>query len=261
MSAADAPAPVAAIETLDFETDAGLGQRARIGLIVLQTDQTIEHEFARLVPGDGVALYHARIPNAMEVSLETLRQMETDLPRTAALLPASFGFDAVGYACTSGATMIGEDRVDQMIRAVHPAAKTSNPITACKAALTTLGLRRIALVTPYPPEVTLEMQANLRSAGFETTAVASFNQSDDFTVARICADSILKAVVAIGARAEVDGVFVSCTSLRALGVIAQAEATLGKPVIASNQVLGWHLMRLAGVQDAPAEAGRLFAAG
>jgi maleate isomerase len=253
----DAAAP-AAIETLDFETDDGLGQKARIGLIVLQTDQTIEHEFARLMPGDGTVLYHARIPNAMEVSPETLRQMQVDLPATAALLPTSFEFDAIGYACTSGATMIGEAEVDRMIRAVHPQAKTSNPITACKAALSALGLKRIALVTPYPPEVTLEMQANLRGAGFDTVAVASFNQSDDFTVARISSQSILNAATTIGARDDVEGVFVSCTSLRALEVIEAAEAQIGKPVIASNQVLAWHLMRLAGLNDQPARAGRLF---
>ena len=257
---ADAAAQ-AAIETLDFETDAGLGQKPRIGLIVRQTDQTIEYEFARLMPGDGTALYHARIPNAMEVSPETLRQMQADLPRTAELLPPSFGFDAIGYACTSGATMIGEACVDEMIRAVHPGARTSNPLTACKAALSALGLRRIALLTPYPPEVTLEMQANLRAAGFETVAVASFNQSDDFTVARISAQSILDAVATIGARDEVEGVFVSCTSLRALDVIAEAEARIGKPVIASNQVLAWHLMRLAGLDGVPEGAGRLFASG
>ncbi|MFN3156492.1 Asp/Glu racemase [Marivita cryptomonadis] len=248
----------AAIETLEFDTDDGLGQKARIGLIVLQTDQTIEFEFARLMPGCGTAFYHARIPNAMEVSPETLRQMQRDLPATAALLPPSFEFNAIGYACTSGATMIGEDQVDRIIRDVHPHAKTSNPITACKAALSALGLSRIALVTPYPPEVTLEMQANLHAAGVHTVAVASFNQSDDFTVARISSASILKAATTIGARTEVEGVFVSCTSLRALEVIDAAEAQIGKPVIASNQALAWHLMRLAGLTDRPAGAGRLF---
>lgn len=253
--AATAPA---AIETLDFETDAGLGQKARIGLIVLQTDQTIEHEFARLMPGGGTALYHARIPNAMEVSPETLRQMQRDLPATAALLPPSFEFNAIGYACTSGATMIGEVQVDQMIRAVHPRAKTSNPITACKAALSALGLSRIALVTPYPPEVTLEMQANLRDAGFNTVAVASFNQSDDFTVARISSDSILDAILAVGRRERCAAVFVSCTSLRVLPVIAEAEKQIGKPVISSNQATAWHLMRLVGLGDRPEGAGRLF---
>ncbi|UWQ13143.1 Asp/Glu racemase [Aliiroseovarius sp. M344] len=247
------------VETLDFTTDEGLGGRARLGLIVLQTDQTIEHEFSTIFDQDSdVALYKARIPNAMDVSPATLRQMALDLPRTAALLPPSFDFDVIGYACTSGATMIGEDQVDALIREVHPEAKTTNPITAVKTALGTLGLERIALVTPYPVDVTLEMQDNLRRAGFQTNAVASFNQSDDFTVARITTDSILNAVLRIGARDNVDGVFVSCTSLRALQVIAKAEAALGKPVISSNQALAWHMMRLAGVSDIPSNAGRLF---
>ena len=246
------------IESLDFKTDAGLGTRATIGLIVLQSDQTVEYEFSGLVRGDGIALYHARIPNAMEVTPDTLRQMEHDLPKTAALLPADYAFDAIGYGCTSGATMIGEDRVDEIIRQYHPDAKTSNPISACKAAFMALGVRRLALVTPYAPSVTLEMQANLSAAGFDINAVASFNQSSDLVVARITAESILDAVLKIGARSDCDGVFVSCTSLRALGIIAEAEARLGKPVVSSNQALAWHLMRLAGLTDAPPGVGKLF---
>ncbi|MCQ0092708.1 Asp/Glu racemase [Roseovarius sp. M141] len=246
------------IETLPFHTDSGLGGTARIGLIVLQTDQTLEYETGALMRGDGTAVYHARIPNETEVTPETLRQMELDLPAAASLLPGSFGFDAIGYGCTSGATMIGEDRVAAIIRQVHPNAKVSNPITACKAALTALGLKRVALVTPYAPSVTIEMQKNLQAAGFEINAVASFDQSDDFTVARISSDSILDAVRTIGARADCDGVFVSCTSLRALPIIATAEAELGKPVLSSNQALGWHLMRLAGLDGDRANAGRLF---
>lgn len=247
------------VETLEFQTDEGLGARARLGLIVLQTDQTIEHEFGKVIgPLNDVALYAARIPNAMEVSPETLRQMAIDLPGTAGLLPKQFGFDVVGYACTSGATMIGEDRVSALIRDVHPQVKTTNPISACKAALAALGLRRIALVTPYPVDVTVEMQANLQAAGFETTAVATFGQSDDFTVARISADSILQAALQIGSRDDCDGVFVSCTSLRALQIIPDAEAAIGKPVIASNQALIWHMMRLAGLHDTVPNAGRLF---
>ncbi|MGB3316920.1 MAG: aspartate/glutamate racemase family protein [Albidovulum sp.] len=248
----------APIEELTFAVDAGLGSRARIGLIILQSDQTAEHEFATLLRGDGVALYHARIPNAMEVTPDTLRAMERDLPVAADLLPASFDFDAIGYCCTSGATMIGENRVDEIIRDIHPGAKTTNPLTACKAALGALGVGRFALVTPYAPSVTSEMQRNLSQAGFETGAVASFNQSDDFTVARISSESVLDAILAVGARDGCDAVFVSCTSLRVLPVIAEAEARLGKPVISSNQATAWHLMRLADLGDRPADAGRLF---
>jgi len=40
---------------LEFKTDTGLGNRANIGIIVLRTDQTLEHEFANLLDLAGVA--------------------------------------------------------------------------------------------------------------------------------------------------------------------------------------------------------------
>ena len=45
---------------------------------------------------------------------------------------------------------------------------------------------------------------------------------------------------------------------RATGVIPEAEARLGKPVITSNQALAWHMLRLAGVPDGRLVAGALF---
>ncbi len=41
--------------------------------------------------------------------------MQRDLPKAAALLPAQLSFDAIGYCCTSGATMIGEDNVMEVL--------------------------------------------------------------------------------------------------------------------------------------------------
>jgi len=56
----------ASIETLDFDADNGPGARARI----------------HLLSDDDIAIHRARIPNAMEVTPDTLRQMETDLQTT-----------------------------------------------------------------------------------------------------------------------------------------------------------------------------------
>ena len=52
---------------LEFKTDSGLGHWAKIGIIVLQTDQTLEHEFRNLLNFEGVTLYHSRIPNEMKI--------------------------------------------------------------------------------------------------------------------------------------------------------------------------------------------------
>ena len=243
---------------LEFKTDTGLGNRANIGIIVLRTDQTLEHEFSNLLNLAGVALYHSRIPNEMEVTKENLANMEKELPVAAALLPALFNFDVIGYGCTSGSTIIGEKNVEKAIQVVHPDVPTSNPLTACKAALQALRVKRVAFLTPYDPGITTTMRDNLLVSGFEIPVTGSFFESDDFVVGRIDPESILEAIEKIGARDDCDGVFVSCTNLRVASIIETAEARLGKPVTSSNHALAWHLLRLAGIQDCPENFGSLF---
>ncbi|MGB1236353.1 MAG: maleate cis-trans isomerase family protein, partial [Planktomarina sp.] len=226
--------------TQPCDFDGGLGQTARIGLIVLQSDQTLEHDFTQLFSGDGVVIHHARIPNAMEVTPESLRDMARDLPDAAALLPKQFGFDAIAYACTSGATMIGESAVAELVQRHHPDVQVTNPLTAAKAAMEALGIKKLALLTPYTADVTEGLQTAFADIGITTTAVASFDQSDDFKVARITSGSILNAILNMDT-SDCDAIFISCTSLRTLPIIEAAEKATGKPVLSSNQTLAWHL--------------------
>ena len=246
------------VQQLPYLTDTGLGQTAKIGLIVLQTDQTLEDEFRQMLAIDGVACYHSRIANAMQVTPQTLAQMQTDLPIAALLLPQTFAFDAIGYGCTSGATIIGEAQVAKLILAEHPHAQVSNPLSACKAACKALKLNNIALLTPYSPHVTQALSDNLSASGINIPRTGYFNIDDDFEVGRVDAASIFNAIIALGAHQECDGVFVSCTSLRVANIILKAEQQLGKPVISSNQALAWHLLRLSGVDQQATQFGTLF---
>jgi maleate isomerase len=246
------------ITRYDFTTAQPLSERARIGLLVLESDQTMEWEMRLLTEAAGVALYHARLANDTVVTADTLAQMETELPIAAALLPTYLGLSAIGYGCTSGATVIGEDRVTAIIKQSHPDIPSSNPLTASKAALKAMGVTRLALLTPYSPEVTEAMQARFEEAGIAITAVGSFYEESDIVVGKIDPASILKATIDLGRSEDCDGVFISCTSLRAAGIIADAEKELCKPVTASNHALAWHLLRLAGIDDKIDGYGRLF---
>ncbi|MCP3938766.1 MAG: Asp/Glu racemase [Actinomycetia bacterium] len=234
---------------LPFDTDEGFGARARIGLIVLESDQTIEAE-ARMFAIDGVDFYHSRIPNSMDVTPETLTDMEQRLPVAAGLLSRDFGFDAIGYGCTSAATLIGTEGVTAAIQSAHPGMFCSNPISAAVAAFGSLGAHNIAIVTPYTADVTGPVADRFRLAGLQVDAVGSFLEPSDLVVARISPESIADGVRTLVAGAdEFDGVFVSCTSLRTLRMIEKLEADIGRPVVSSNLALFWHLLRLAGVDD------------
>lgn len=246
------------IQRLPFSIDKGAGARARIGLLVLETDQTMETEFRDLAAFDGVSIYHARLACDATVAPDTLTKMEKELPVAASLLPSGMGLRAIGYGCTSGATMIGEDRVAEILNNIHPGVPSTNPLTAAAVAMQSMGVRRVGLVTPYSPDVTEAMRARLAAIGFEIPVVGSFYEADDFVVGKIDEQSILQATVSVGGSAECDGVFISCTSLRAAAIIEEAERTLRKPVTASNHALAWHLLRLAGVDDVVEGMGQLF---
>jgi len=244
--------------SLSHQLDGGAGARARFGLVVLQNDETMEPELAPMFGQPGVALYHSRIPSGLAVTPETLMQMKAELPQVAALLPSASPLTVVGYGCTSGATIIGRQLVSVLIRQVHPDALTTDPITAVLAATAHLGIRRIGFITPYVAEVSEAMRNLLQRNGLEIAAFASFEQAEEATVARITPESLLEAICDMANDAEMDGVFVSCTNLRSLSVIAEAEARIGKPVLSSNQVLGWHMLRLAGLDAARNRIGTLF---
>lgn len=243
---------------LAFETDDGIGTRATLGLIVLKTDETIEHEFRVFVPSDGVALYHSRVQMASDVTAETLGRMREDIPRAASMLPETAPFDVIGYGCTSGATVIGPEGVAAGIRQPFPDTAVTEPLSAARAAFQALGLRRIALLSPYIEPVSRALREAFQASGTEIAAFASFDEGRESVVARMTPRSLLAAIEQTVAGQQVDGVFMSCTNLRMAPVLAEAERRIGVPVLASNQVLAWHMMRLAGVGDAVPEGGRLF---
>lgn len=245
---------------LPYALDAGPGARAAIGLILLETDVTAEGEIAAAFPEPDVALHHGRIRFAPEVRPDTLARMADALPEAARLLPGARPLDAVAYCCTSGATVIGAERVDAAVRSAHPSAAVTDPLRAVTAALAHLGAERVALLTPYRADVSEALSGRLAESGFDVAAFGSFEQETDALVARIAPASVEAALIALGAAPGVDAVFASCTNLRSFGSIRRAEAALGKPVVTSNQALAWALRRLCGLPTAGAGPGRLFAA-
>lgn len=229
---------------------------SKFGLIVLKSDETIENEFRRAMPA-ACELFHSRIPSQPDVTPETLMQMKADLPLAAASIPAEFGLEVIGYACTSGATVIGPGEIERMISAEHPGVAVTNPVSAVAAALRHLQARQIGFVTPYIEPVSQAIRDFLTKEGFSVANLISFEQQQEEVVARISERSVLEAVIE-AARDEVDAVFVSCTNLKSFEIIEEAEAAIGRPVISSNLALAWHMLALAGADHQAAHLpGRL----
>jgi len=231
------------MQSLNFHIQQDTPEHPAVGLIVLQSDESMEHELRHWLP-DNVRLFHTRIPNEVVISHDSLQRMQARLPLTTALLPVTTDFKVIVYGCTSGATVIGEQAVSDAIQSVFPDAAVTNPLSALKARLASINACRIGLLTPYVPDVSAALMQALEDEGIQVVDGASFNESRDDQVARISRQSILDAVKHLGSTRGIDAVVASCTNLRTFGLIDEASQLAGVPVISSNSALAWHIGEL-----------------
>lgn len=243
---------------LPFELDRGIAHKGRIGLVVLATDNTLEHEFRQMLQIDGIAFYESRLPSPIDINPASLAKMETEIATAAGLILPGVALDVVAYCCTSGTVVIGEENVFARIHEARPGVACSTPITAAIAGLKALGAKRIALLTPYVEEVNQMLRRFIEARDLKVPVMGSFNHENDNEVARIAPASIRAAVLELGRYPQVDAVFVSCTSLRLASFVDSLEMDLGKPVTSSNHALAWHCLRLAGYGAPVPGLGRLF---
>ena len=243
---------------LEFEIGNGWGDGTALGLVILQADETLEQEFRLLMPAEQYTLYHSRVPSGLEVTEATLARMADEIPTAVSLFPAGADLDVIAYACTSGTTVIGEEKVAELVQSTRPGVAVTNPLTAVKAALKALGVSRVGFLTPYAADVSQAMRRRLEDDGIEIVSFASFEQSEEALVARITPASILAAIVQAGQGDGCEAVFVACTNLQTVNILAAAEDRLGLPVIASTQALAWHMAQLAGRPLRIKDRGRLF---
>ncbi len=229
------------------------GERARIGLIVPASNTVCEPELARLCP-EGVVTLATRI--MFEPTISGLKAMKDHVHRAGQELSSENICQLIVFCCTVGSMIDGGDSdlalADSITEATGTPAITVT--SAVKAAFTALGVRRLALVTPYTREITLKEKDILEADGYRITRAVSYH--DQLPPQDLRNDMIgrLSPRDAYGLALQADGedneaVFISCTNLRTLEIISDLESRINKPVITSNQATMWHALRTLGLTD------------
>jgi maleate isomerase len=216
-----------------------------LGMVVLQTDERIESDMRQLLSSN-INLHVTRIPSGATVTTDTLSQMENDLPAAAALFPRAAKFDAVGYGCTSGTSVIGAPRIAELVQGSCATSNVTEPVSALIAACKHMAITRIAFLSPYVETVSQTLRDTLAEAGIQSPVFGSFDEASEERVVRIATQSTRDSAIALNTD-EVDAIFLSCTNLNTLPVIDEIEAVINKPVLSSNQVLAWHMSQLANI--------------
>jgi len=128
--------------------DEGSHPRAKIGYVLLATEQTVQDDVIRLRP-PGVGIHFTRAAIADSITNESLSAQADLLADCASSLLPDGSLDVVCYACTSGSLVIGEERVFAELNRGAPNAQATSLITGVIRALKKLRARRIVIATPY----------------------------------------------------------------------------------------------------------------
>jgi len=237
--------------------DEGSHPRAKIGYVLLATEQTVQDDVIRL-RRPGVGIHFTRAAIADSITNESLSAQADLLADCASSLLPDGSLDVVCYACTSGSLVIGEERVFAELNRGAPNAQATSLITGVIRALKKLRARRIVVATPYLDEVNQREVDYLEQAGFEVISICGLNLEKDSDMVRVAPDYITEFALEQD-HPDADAIFVSCGALRTLDVIGKIEARAGKPAICSNQAMIWDCLRLAGIEDRFDGFGRLLA--
>ncbi|MDA7966550.1 Asp/Glu racemase [Ruegeria sp.] len=229
---------------IPYTLDADDPQASPLGLIVLQTDETLEPEFSDYFSDRQFPIHVTRIPSGIEVTTNSLAEMETALPAAAGLLPSARPYRVVGYGCTSASSVIGSDRVADLVKQTCNTAEVTNPLRAATACAADLGVSKFALLSPYIEEVNIPLRRAFAESGIDMDVFGTFGEAEEAKVVRISVQSVIDAATRLGSDPSVEAVFLSCTNLRTRQAIPEIHARIGKPVLSSNQSLAWHMRRL-----------------
>jgi len=236
--------------------DAGRHPRAKLGFVLLATEQTITDDMVRICP-DGVGLHFTRVSSPDSITVESLTTVGPQLTDAASRLLPDGTLDVVCYGCTSGSLVLGEERVHDLLAAGAPSATPTSLIAGVIRGLEAVRAQRIVVATPYLDEINAAERDYLTDAGFEVLAIEGLNLERDSDMVRVAPGFLLDFAAGLD-RPEADAIFISCGALRSIEIIDALEARAGKPVVTSNQAMAWDALRLAGVDDPIGGHGRLL---
>ncbi len=238
--------------------DRGAHWRAKIGYLLLATEQTVQDDIMTLRP-DGVGVHTTRLAIPDSITVETLAAQADLLPDAAALLLPDESLDVVCYACTSGSLVIGEDRVFAALQAGQPTARPSSIITGVINALRALQAATLVVCTPYIDAVNHAEISYLEARGFRIAQLYGLGLEKDSDMVRLDPGFLAAyGAAALARHPEADALFFSCGALRTLGRVEALENAVGKPVVVSNQAMIWDCLRKAGIGDRITGYGRLL---
>lgn len=232
---------------------------ARLGVVIPSVNTVVEPWYSRVVP-DGVTVHFARMFLKPRVTAEAVAEMDREDGMRAVRQLRSCRPDVIAYGCTASSVVGGPDYDRHLREGVAqeggvPATSVTHSILV---AFERLGVNRAVILSPYPLEIDQAERRYFFESGLDVLHSFGMGIEDSFRLAEPSGAEIYEA-----ARKHWDNraeaLLLTCLNFRSHEVIEALEEALSRPVITATQATLWHLIRMAGVQEAIPGYGRLMA--
>jgi maleate isomerase len=231
-------------------------QRRRIGLLLPSSNTTQEPEFVRALP-DGVTLHVARLPLRTVEPSSTARVVEDIETESQKLADADV--DAIVLAATAPSSRNGIGYDQELIGRIEAASnrKATTASTALIQALTALQVKRLALAAPWSQATNATTAGFIEASGFRIVGQSALGHVSNLEIGLLDEQSAYDSGIAVD-QADAEAVMLACGNWPTLGIVDRLEAAIGKPVLTTNQVSLWGVLRLAGHHTPLSGWGRLL---
>ncbi|HEY5223939.1 MAG TPA: Asp/Glu racemase [Microbacteriaceae bacterium] len=248
----------------------GAAGRSKIGMIVPSSNTTMETELPELFRRQSAATgqrytFHTARAQLRNVTASELAAM-VGKAVDCAIQVSDAAVDVIAYACLVAVMAEGpgahEHSEHVMAKAAaengHPAPVVSSA-GALVRTLHALGAHRIAMVTPYMPDLTKLVSDYIEGAGIAVNDVIGLEVADNLEVGRLDTRE-LPAIAARLNRDNVDALVLSaCVQMPSLDAVQLVEDQLGLPVITAATATAYETLLALGHKPAIVGAGRLLA--
>jgi maleate isomerase len=245
--------------------DLNMRRPQRVGLIVPSSNTTIETEIPDMLSRlslDPRPTFHSSRAVLHNVDAESLSRMVADSDRCAREL-SDAGVDVLVYACLVALMASGKrahEAIEERLAEVAAANGSGAPVVSSAGALVRtlqrLGARRIAIMTPYVPELTAVVGEYLADYGFVVAGSVSLSVPNNLEVAALNPHDLLGHARGL----NLEGVDVliasACVQMPSLPALEELEAELALPVISAATATAAELLDALGLPRRIPGAGR-----
>lgn len=240
-----------------------LGWRQKFAVLIPSTNTSVQPEFDAMRPA-GVTnhISRIRIPNIAlndDADFQHLITLIADAQNEAVDSVMSCEPDRLVLGISAETFWDGLKASRELKQQLQE--RTGLPVSmgseACAAAFEVLGMKRIAVLTPYQPVGDRNVVRFFEESGYEVRRIKGLKCESPVKIAHVSETELRDALIELNGD-DIDGIIQVGTNLAMARLAASADIWLRRPVVAINTAIYWHALRASGIADRVSGFGTLL---